>query len=136
MLKTITTGWNGFGSKGYSKSKMKRNILFTILMAAFTLLACEDDLKEDEGELTEAVVLGRDFSKWLCGGGWFIATSTDTVTVQQIPNEEIMSVLAGNSFTADTPLSVNVRFSEHPTSTCATEFERVKEIEEITLRND
>lgn len=112
--------------------KYLKYTLVPALMAG--MLACEEPTPELNPSV-EAEIVGQDFTRWLCGGGWLVATANDTVTVQEIPDEEIMAILSSDSYIASVPLKVNVTFSDSPSGTCAIEFsDHVKEISSISLR--
>ena len=119
---------------------MRRMRIWMLALAFLPMLACEQeeivtDLAFEEGEM-----IGRDFTRWMCGGGWYIASGDDTVTVQNIDNQEIMSLLEQHEqsqLTVEPNIKVWVVFDHAPTSSCATNFpDAVKEIRAIHLRED
>lgn len=101
-----------------------------------SLLACEKEEVAIDLTIHEAEIIGRDATRWLCGGGWFLATERDTVTVQRIPNQEIEDMLERENLDIDPPLKVYVVFYDTPITSCAIEFDRVEEIREIYLRRN
>lgn len=105
-------------------------------LLTMSLLACEDEEVAIDLTIHEAEIIGRDATRWVCGGGWFLAMERDTVTVQRIPNQEIEDMLEPESLDIEDPIKVYVVFYEPPITTCAVEFDRVKEIREIYLRRN
>jgi len=122
---------------GNKEANMKGMMKWVLALAFLPVLACENeqiviDLAFESGEIT-----GRDASRWVCGGGWFIATETDTFTVQQIPDEEIAMMLTQDQLGVERPIKVWVAIDHAPTSSCATNFsDHVKELSAIQLRED
>ena len=115
---------------------MKKLSLIIIILACLPLFSCEDEGLITDLGFEKAEIISRDVSLWVCGGGWFIATETDTVTVPKIPNQEILEKLQETGFDVNPPLKVFVVFETSPEGTCAQEFDRVKEIRDIQLRED
>lgn len=116
---------------------MRKLSLCIVLLACLTAISCDKEEMAIDLAFESAEVIGRDASRWLCGGGWFIATETDTFTVQNIPDQEIETLLESSQLEVSPPLKIWVVFNHAPTSTCATEFaDSVKEIRAIQLRED
>lgn len=109
--------------------------ILCIALCFLAFSACEEDGTERSPDI-KAEIIGQDYSRWICGGGWIISTGTDTVMVHNIPNEEVMAILASSSYTGEPPLKVSLSFKESPESTCAIQFgDKIKELESIHLAN-
>ena len=116
---------------------MRKLGIWISILACLPMLSCDKEELATDLAFESAEVVGRDASRWHCGGGWFIATELDTFTVQNIPDQEIESLLENAQLEVNPPLKIWVVFDHAPTGNCATEFaDRVKEIRAIQLRDD
>ncbi len=64
-------------------------IILAITIASFLLLsACSDDGNSSDSEYTttDGVLIGRDFRKCFCCGGWFVEMQTDTMRIWNMPS--------------------------------------------------
>ena len=108
----------------------KLTYIFSICLLAAT--ACDD--KEAALPGVEAEIMGHDFTRWICGGGFFIRTDTDTFAVHSLPNEEVQALVDAANFNLESPIPVYITVTETPESSCAANFDNVKELSSISLR--
>lgn len=119
---------------GMRRRKGMKNL---IKLIALTLLLCvyACNNKEEGPELLEAEILGQDFTRWVCGGGWRIRLNDEIIFVHELPNERVGAIVSGDGFTEQSPLPVYIRLNPNPTSACATQFEGQKELSFLSLRD-
>lgn len=91
--------------------------------------------KDEEPVTLEAEILGQDFTRWVCGGGWRIRLNDEIIFVHELPNEQVMAIVSGDGFTEQNPLPVYIRLNPSPTSACATQFDGQQELSFLSLRN-
>lgn len=111
--------------------RYSKHLILLVLLVFVT--ACDEN-KEDKPELLEAEILGLDFTRWVCGGGWRILLNDEVIFVHELPDEQVMGIVSGDEFTGDTPLRVYVTLNPNPSSTCATQFEGQEELSFLSLR--
>lgn len=97
------------------------------------VMAC-DDKKDNKPELLQAEILGQDFTRWVCGGGWRIRLNEELIFVHELPDEQVMAIVSGGGFTGEIPLPVYITLNPDPTSACATQFEGQEELSFLSLR--
>lgn len=103
------------------------------------MLACSEeenvaDLNYEAGE-----IIGIDPTFWVCGGGWYIATATDTTAVHDLGNQEIKDLLESSTRNGAwiEPIKVWVVFENEPLSSCAINApERIKDVHDLQLREE
>lgn len=105
-----------------------------ILLVLLVFMTACDENKEDKPELQEAEILGRDFTRWVCGGGWRIRLNNEVIFVHELPDEDVMAMVSGDGFTGDIPLRVYLTLNPNPTSACATQFEGMEELSFLSSR--
>ena len=79
---------------------MKR-ILFSVIILLFLALSCSKE--ETEGYMSNGTILGPDYRKCMCCGGWFIKIDTTTWRFFDLPSNNGI-VLDSEKF----PLSVQL----------------------------
>lgn len=104
------------------------------ILLLFLITAC-DGQKESDPEMLEAEILGQDFTRWVCGGGWRIRLNGEVIFVHDLPDEQVMAIVSGDGFTEDSPLPVYISINPNPTSACATQFDGQEELSFLSLRN-
>lgn len=104
-----------------------------MVLSLLSMMACHEEEAAPLG--TEAEIVGLDFTRWICGGGVIIRTEDATFTVHAIPNQEIADMLDEPTVNLETPIPVYITINDSPASSCATEFDNVKELNSISLRD-
>jgi hypothetical protein len=112
---------------------MKLTLRFFLLLLLAAGMACEEK-QNPQQELLEAEILGMDYSRWICGGGWKIRVDKGVILVHDLPNEEVMAKLTGDAFTGFTPLPVYIRLEQNPATACPQQYETIHELSFLSLR--
>lgn len=107
--------------------------MMLLLCLCCALVACED--KKENPALLEAEILGQDFTRWICGGGWRIRVNDEIIFVHKLPDEKVMAIVSGDGFTEEVPLPVFITLNPNPTSACATQYDGQEELSFLSLRN-
>ncbi len=76
-----------------------RYLFFVIPIAL--LLRCGDDNTEVEPCSLTAEFIKRDYSKWICGGGWVLKVDNDTIGVRD--TEIVRDFFAQEEFQGEGP---------------------------------
>jgi hypothetical protein len=78
-----------------------KKILFSVIIIMFFAISCSKD--DDEGFMSNATILGPDYRKCMCCGGWFVKIDTATWRFYDLPSNS-----GFNLDTATFPLSVQL----------------------------
>ncbi len=63
-----------------------KSVFFLLLFAGITLFACQDDTASGTScNLNEGQIIGQDFRKCSCCGGWFLQTADTTFMFISLP---------------------------------------------------
>ncbi|MEM6768808.1 MAG: hypothetical protein AAF655_27975 [Bacteroidota bacterium] len=93
-----------------------RYIILFLLGLFIMITGCENESTAEVHECTpesgvEASILGRDFRRCACCGGWFIAIADSTYRFQTFPD---CSEIEGLADEASYPIPVTIEFSLDP----------------------